>query len=304
MKWKIIILLAVTAGCAKKDVMPPIDDLKDLDGTIIVDSSLVDPASFLLSAALPSPSAADLQKQVIITVHGFSASNFEWQEFAGNMKDRANVLVSRVLMGGHGRDYRAFRTASWHDWQAPVIEEYEKLAAKGFTKISLIGASTGCPVILDMLSTGKINTALLNKIFFVDPIIIPADKNLSLAPLVGGSVIDYTETELSDAENGYWYKYRPAEALKELNELTISIRKKLEDGLTLPPGVGLYVYKSESDQSADPVSAVLIQKGIEGANVELVRSQLHVFTRLKGRSYTPADTELQQTVFNKIYSAL
>ena len=46
-------------------------------------------------------------------------------------------MVSVVLMGGHGRDYQTFRSATWKDWQQPVIDEYNKLKSLGYKKINL-----------------------------------------------------------------------------------------------------------------------------------------------------------------------
>jgi carboxylesterase len=88
------------------------------------------------------------------------------------------------------------------------------------------------------------------------------------------------------------------------------MRKKLEDGITLPNNVNLTVYKSEKDDSADPLSAVLLYKGIHLSNqqnivVNIVNSNLHVFTRLQGRNnYTSNDKQNQYNVFTEILASL
>ncbi len=299
---KIILLIAAYFffSCGKKDKLPLINDLTDLDGEIIVDSSLITPELFLLSAAITSPTADDLQKPVVITVHGFSASNFEWQELGSYLKPK-NVLVSKVLLGGHGRNYEAFRKATWTDWQQPILNEYDKLVRLGYTNVNFVASSTGCPLVLDLVRSGKISLEQVHNIVFVDPIIVPSNKQLSLAPLVGGTVIHYTESGLDEGEHGYWYKYRPQEALKELNDLTKKMRKDLEKGIILPDHIKTLVYKSEHDGSADPVSAVLLEKGLRNCSVTIVASQLHVFTRLKARpTVTEADSTLQKNTFEEI----
>lgn len=289
--------------------MPPIDESVDLDGTRINDSSLLLPSNYLLSAAITNPTATDLETPVIIAVHGFTATTFEWAEFNDFAKGKGDIYVSRVLLGAHGRNYTVFKHADWEDWQRPIIDEYERLEKLGYRNISLAGSSTGCPLLLNMIHEGKINTTRLKNIFFIDPIIIPSNKILSLAPIVGPAV-GYLEVSLESGEQGYWYKYRPQHALRELEKLTRKERKQLEKGITLPAGVSMLVFKTQRDDSADPASAVTLKKGIAKSDggeieVELVDSDLHVFTRLRGRKAITAKNVAQQAAaFEKIYSKL
>lgn len=287
-------------SCKKEDKLPPINDKVDLDGALINDSSLSHPDLFLVSAGgMPIPE----HKKVIIAVHGFSASSFEWVEFSSFCRTNGDIPVSRVLLGGHGRDYQDFKKATWEDWQQPVIDEYNRLTELGYRHISFVAASTGCPLVLDMINRGKVDVNFVNKVFLVDPIVVPSNKQLSLAPLVGGTLIHYTESGIDPGENGLWYKYRPAEALKQLNTLTKDIRKRLENEMEMPSGARFFVYKSERDGSADPVSAVIIDKGIAHCETRMFDSGLHVLTRLAGRPLvTEADRRLQLEIFGDIHS--
>jgi carboxylesterase len=308
---KIVVLLffVLVISCKKEGKMPPINNAVDLDGISINDSSLVFPNHFLLSASNPSPSNADKNKPVVIAVHGFSASTFEWIEFRDFARLNNSFQTSVVLLGGHGRDYEDFRNAKWENWQQPIIDEYNKLRQLGYTNISFIGSSTGCPLIFEAIYSGKLTTDVLKHVFFIDPIVVPSNKLLSLVNVVG-PVLSYSATEMAQGENGYWYKYRPYQALKELNELTQLVRKKLEKGITFPADVMLKVFKTEKDDAADPISAVLLQKGIKlssGNNIglQMIPSNLHVFTRLKGRSVvTSTDIQNQQATFNEIKNSL
>ena len=308
---KIVVLLffVLVISCKKEGKMPPINNAVDLDGISINDSSLVFPNHFLLSASNPSPSNADKNKPVVIAVHGFSASTFEWIEFRDFARLNNSFQTSVVLLGGHGRDYEDFRNAKWENWQQPIIDEYNKLRQLGYTNISFIGSSTGCPLIFEAIYSGKLTTDVLKHVFFIDPIVVPSNKLLSLVNVVG-PVLSYSATEMAQGENGYWYKYRPYQALKELNELTQLVRKKLEKGITFPADVMLKVFKTEKDDAADPISAVLLQKGIKLSNgnnigLQMIPSNLHVFTRLKGRSVvTSTDIQNQQATFNEIKNSL
>lgn len=298
-----VFIFLLSFSCGKKEKLPPIDENVDLDGSRINDSSLARPSDFLVSAADFTPGIK--KPAVFIAVHGFSASTFEWLDFNYWCARNSDAKVSRVLLGGHGRDYKDFREATWIDWQRPIVEEYKALRAKDFEKIHIIASSTGCALVLEALASGKIITDQPMTVTFIDPIIVPSNKQLSLAPLVGGSAIKYTLTEMTAAENGFWYKYRPQEALRELNKVTIEVRKRLEKGITLPHHIKVYVYKSVKDEGADPVSAVLLEKGLNHCQVTMIDSEKHVFTRLIGRDDVNSDDlELQEQVFKEILGRL
>jgi carboxylesterase len=297
--------ICLFTACKKSEKLPPIDNAIDLDGTTINDSSITYPEKFLLSFA--KPSVPDKSKPVFIAVHGFTATTFEWLEFKNFVKNNGNALISVVLLGGHGRDYSDFKKATWEDWQAPIIKEYNALRELGYTNISLIGSSTGCPLLLEAISANKLNTDVLKNVIFIDPIIVPSTKTLALISAVGPA-LGYSASTMEQGENGFWYKYRPYQALEQLNSITQIMRKKLEDGITLPDNVSLTVYKAKKDGAADPISAALLYNGItnkEKLKVTIINSELHVFTRLKGRNViTPEDIELQKTIFNEILSKL
>ena len=300
-----VFILITTVGCSKEGAMPPINETLDLDGRIINDSSLLYPKLYLLSAAIENPTPADLKKPVIILAHGFSATTFEWQEFKEYSQITKDFYTSQVLLGAHGRDYVDFKNGTWEQWQSPIVEEFNKLSALGYENINIAASSTGCPLVLDMLQKNKIDLAKLRKVYFVDPVVVPSNKTLSLIPAIGPA-LDYVETTMEKGENGYWYKYRPYQALEQLNEVTQLVRKELEEGIVLPKNIQLVVYKSLKDGTADPVSAALLKRGIhsiDGGNIDvvMVNSQLHVFTRLRGRNeFSNDDVKNQQFVFNQI----
>jgi carboxylesterase len=209
-------------------------------------------------------------------------------------------------MGGHGRDYASFRDASWRDWQQPVMEEYQRLEQAGYRNISLAGSSTGCTVILEMLARGYFNNRLKPRhFFFIDPNVVPSDKLLTLVGVVG-PLLGYVEATNTAGEDRHWYRYRPYETLKELRTLVNIARVDLQKGYRLPAGAQLKVYKSEVDPTADPVSAVLIHKGLKTndgrtVDVSMINSRLHVFTRLDLRdNVTQQDRNNQRQAFEDI----
>ena len=72
----------------------------------------------------------------------------------------------------------------------------------------------------------------------------------------------------------------------------------------------LTVYKSTHDETADPISAVLLYKGVcnnDGSkiDVKMVPSHLHVFTNLHGRpNVSQTDKDLQLKTFDEIAKIL
>ena len=285
---------------------PSITD-QDLDGNVLFDLSLYQPEKYLVSAYKPNPSDKEKQIPVLIAAHGYSASTFEWDElrkYADSVK--SGILISQVLLGGHGRTYQDFKNSTWRDWQESILLEYKKLVQAGYTNISFIGSSTGCPLILNLLYENSLSQIPPNQILLIDPIIIPSNKILSLAGIVG-PIIGYTSVDFdSELERKHWYHYRPQETLQELLDIITVVRKELESGIALPPLTDLSIYKSKYDEVADRVSGILIYNGIESNSMNskeiyMVNSHIHVMTRLQGRNnIIDNDISIQKMIFNQI----
>jgi len=289
---------------------PEIDDLTMLDGDQIFDLSLSQPQKYLVSAYLPNPSEVQKNIPVLIAAHGFSASTFEWDEMREYADSKGTFLVSQVLLGGHGRSYDDFKSATWKDWQSSIVDEFNKLHNKGFKNIFLAGSSTGAPLIIQMFSEGLFRTQKSPKgVFFVDPIVVSSNKSLTLIGVLG-PVLGFTTSILDDGEKGKWYVYRPQESLKQLMKLIDITRKDLEKGMKLPAGCMAKIYKSIIDRTADPVSASLIHRGLkksDGKNIEIEMfdSELHVMTRIRGReNISSKDILLQRQIFADMESIM
>ena len=299
-KFKLIILLIFLFSCSSEPEIDP----NSMDSIEILDSSLLNPANYLVSEQIIFPTEEDLNKTVIIAVHGYSATTFEWDELRTYISENQinNVLISQVLLGGHGRSYEDFKASSYHDWQQSIKDEYDKLTNRGFKNITLVGSSTGCPLILDLFNSGYFGDNV-KACFLIDPIIIPSAKLLSIVN-VAGPLLGYVEIDLDKGEEKYWYRYRPYQTLKELNNLIIKVRKQLEDDLNIG-NVYMKVFKSLKDNAADPVSAVLLHKGIKSnsgkIDVEMIDSDIHVFTRLNLRpKVSEKDRQNQIKAFQEI----
>lgn len=305
-KCGIIIFAFTLLGCSKE---PAIDENTMLDGNKVVDSALLAPEKYLTSVRNAEPSASLKSKPVVLAVHGYCATTFEWMEFF-NLHDSSHFQVSLITLGGHGDSYEALKAATWEDWQSSIKTEYEALVSKGYTNISLLGSSTACPLIIQLLEDNYFEHLQQPKnIIFIDPIVVASNKLLALVKAVG-PIIGYSPMELEDGEVGYWYNYRPQESLQELQELLVKTRKDLQKGIALPLETTMHVYKAKKDEIADPIAAPLLFSGIEVQDPEkfkftLVNSDLHVFTRLNGRAeYSPLDLDNQLSMFSRINGIL
>jgi carboxylesterase len=289
------------------------DSVNDYSSDAFRDSPFFD-ASVRLSTRIAFPDSATFKKPVLICAHGFSATTYEWKDFADftakqNQGKTDTLLLSRVLLGGHGVNLSEFEASTWPIWLQPILDEYDSLIAKGYQDISLAGSSTAATLILEAFHQGRFQKRPPREVFFIDPIIVPSNKFLTLAPIIG-PIVGHLEDVGTDEEQKHWYSNRPAKQLTELYSLINRVKNQLEDGQTLPKGVRLKVYKSKKDGSADPVSALYLKKGLRHSDgsqveIEMENSSLHVFTRLSGRDgNTAADTLLQQTVFAEMFERL
>jgi carboxylesterase len=289
-KYSFLLLALITTvfnSCSDPKIT---DDL--LDGNVIFDPSLYNPEQFLVSAKYPAPTPQDLSKHIILVIHGYSATTFEWQEFK-DWSNESTYRISQVLLDGHGRDYNSFKASKWEDWRSAITDEYEKLIALGYTKISIAGSSTGGTLILELVKSGYFNSHLHPKnLFLIDPIVVASSKLQSTVGIIGPMIV-YVEADQSAQENKYWYRFRTYQTINELNDVMKTVRQGLEDGMTLPTGTYLKVFHSLHDPVASTTSTVLIYKGLKtstGSNidVQLMDSDIHVFTRLSLRSNVTA----------------
>ena len=296
--------LAITlASCAKPVTEPGVS----LELPEVNDPSIAHPELFLVSRMDSQPSDSIKGLPTAVALHGYSATTFEWWEYRDYLDSVGGVRISLPLLGGHGRNYADFRKATWRDWQAGGLAEYKALADKGFTNLSLVCSSTGCPLLVEAFASGWFNGLPAPKeVVMIDPIIAPASKLLTLASLVG-PMLGNVETSCSEAEKSHWFCNRPEESLQQLMDLLTQVRGQLEDGVQAPAGCKVRIYKSKADGSADPVSALMLYKGLRDGNgnkvdLRFVESRLHVFTRLQARETAPtsADVALQRKTFQEM----
>ncbi len=216
------------------------------------------------------------------------------------------------MLGGHGDNIEVFTTTTWQDWGYPILEEYGALVALGFSRISIAATSAGVPLVLEPFASEKLKELPPPRhLFFVDPFIIPQDKNLNLIPLVGfivGNVLEYDENT-TEAELFNWYRNRPYQTLIQLNKLIKRVRKLLKKNIVLDPATKVKIYQSKEDGTSDPKGATLLANGLRHpvnqsfVELEYVESSNHVFIQGLARNsenWTSLDVKLQKRVFSEM----
>jgi len=277
-----------------------------LDAPAVNSSALTDP-SYLVSTRIPSPNEETLAKPVFITIHGFSATPFEWSEFK-SFAENKGALVSAVLLGGHGRDLTDFKKSTWQDWQKPIIIEYTALVQKGYKNINFVATSAGATLLLELLENQTFKPLQApHTIVLVDPIILHRSKYFKYSPFLSILIKNLPpDKNRSEIKQQNWYNNTPSHAIVELYRLTSHVKQQLEKPLILPVNTTMIVYHSKNDPVIDPISSMLIFQGIQGAHHEKIKlqyvdSNLHVFTQLCARDHVTADQrQLQQRVFQEI----
>jgi carboxylesterase len=298
------LIIFILSGC---NIVPVKYDDTMLDGPAINDTSLADP-TFRVSSH-PDRATFDRTRPVIICVHGYGACTYEWEEFRDYVTNNdIPVYTSLVLLGGHGRDIEDLIATTWKDWEKPVMDEYDSLVKMGFTNISFAASSAGGAILVEYLSRNAFSSKPIKpkNVFFIDAMVISSNKLMTainvLGPVLGNSPMEMN----NPLAKAHWYTNRPASTLRQLQDLCELCRQKLEKGFRLPEGTYAKIYKSEHDDSVDPISALMMYKGMfksdgNRLDVQMVQSDLHVFTRLHARGYVShADSVLQQATFKDI----
>lgn len=242
-----------------------------MDAPFTRDAALDDPMSLVSNQTIPT---AELSTPVCILVHGFSASSFEFKTFK-EMVDVPDIRFSTVVMGGHGRNYDAFKVASYQDWVAPVIQEVRTLQEKGHTNISIFAVSAGASAVLHAVLNANITG--INQLILMDPYIKPGQKIIHWVHLLGIIIKNNREKNANDLAAKHWYMNRPSSALVQLRALVHQVQGDLStidmSHHVLP---AIDIFTAEFDPVAHTKGADRIQAAIPHAMIHRYSSHRHV----------------------------
>ena len=255
-----------------------------MDSSLTKDIHFMNP-NRLVSVAIPAPTDDQKKQPVMVLVHGFSASTFEFEAFKSAVQEKVpSVLFSSVIMGGHGEDYHAFKSATFADWLAPITQEVTALAELGYSRIFLFGVSTGATGILHELITGRYEDVPINHVFLMDTFIQPVDNRLHALPVLKHVVTNTHSGAVTPIEKRHWYVNRPTAALLELLTLIKRVRARLKQPLG-GTDVDMTLFTAEFDPVGRSSGTTTIASYFPKARVVRYESNRHVIIE----SMTPSD---------------
>lgn len=259
-----------------------------MDSPSTEDASLTDP-SYLVSTRIETPTETEKDTPVIVTAHGFSSATPQMREFQLWGEERG-ILVSNVLLGGHGRSLDAWLETDQYDWGAPIFDEYESLVDKGYRHISIAVESTAVPLtLLHMMEGGFDDLPAPERLLFLSPFIVSADERLYIAPVIG-PVLNNVPSNNTEWEKERMYTNRPHPVFTPLMDLLNGVAGQLDgEGINLPEGSTVHVWHAEREGTIHPDGITKLEAGLHGDQaVEVIRfdSDRHGFIRAAGHPRT------------------
>jgi carboxylesterase len=242
-----------------------------LDSPETMDPALTDP-SYLVSNT-KHPTSDDLRRPVLVLVHGFTASSYEFNYFKDHLTRLVpDIQYSTVVLGGHGRDYNAFKKSTAMDWGQPIKDEVNALIQQGYQSIYLLGVSTGGTLLLNQLLDGNFTHPSIKKMIFVDPYIIPKDKLLYITPYIQWLIPNTVSGATHPRAQRHWYINRPTSSVSQLARLLTTVQSKLTASKSYSP-LPLQVFVSKHDPVADARSVTLLKDAL--GPIEMVENNTH-----------------------------
>jgi carboxylesterase len=278
------------AGC-DSDLIFREDELR-LD-----DPSVHDTARLVSDEPPPAPG-----EPAAILVHGFGATTFELEPVAQDLRTHG-FQVSQVLLRGHGTTPRDQAARTYSDWAEPIRIENARLAELGWHEVTIVAASMGAALVLDLLAHGRLEPPP-RRLVLVSPLIEFADWRARFLPLfihlgVRGSRVDWGGNAA-----GHWYPTRPAAALAELRRLTDQNRAALARGIALPQGSQVLVIHANGDRTVSGRGLDELERGLRGATLDIVRvdTDIHVPVKPVGcdRPWTAEEIAIQTGLLARI----
>lgn len=260
-----------------------------MDSPSTEDPSLSDP-SYLVSTRIASPTDEQKNTPVVIAAHGFGSATGEWEDFRAYAEERG-VLVSNVLLGGHGRSTDAWLETDRHDWGRPMVDEYRALHDKGYTRISFAMLSTSAALWVQQMIDGDYDDFTAPEhLFFVSPFIVSYDARLYIAPVIG-PILNNVPSNNNEWEKERFYTNRPHPIFPSLMDALNTAAGRLDgEGITLPDETSAHVWYAEGETTIHADGITKLENGVTGGAepIETIRmdSNWHSWIRGTGRPRT------------------
>ncbi len=201
----------------------------------------------------------------VLMVHGFTGTPREMRRI-GEVLHAQGYTVKAPLLPGHGTTLGAMNRCEWQDWVTAVEEAYAELAAT-CTRCFVAGLSMGSLLTLWLGA----HHAEIRGLLLYAPALRLADWRSSLVSLLQYWVpaLRSGSSDLHDVSAAEWgggYGYRPVRALAQLLQLQRRVRRMLPQ-VQVP---ALVVY-AEEDHSIHPRSASEVVRRLGSTAIEILR---------------------------------
>ncbi len=196
-------------------------------------------------------------KSAVLLMHGFTASPWEVKELAEHLASKGFFVYS-PLLPGHGTSPETLKDIKWEEWHSKANSSLA-LLNKDFNCVFAAGMSAGAALSL-MLAE---NEDLCGVISIGAPIFFQ-DWRVKFAWL-GKYFVEYSEKEIEESIEPYYYSRRPTAAAAELASMVSLMKKSLSE--IDEPAI---IIQSMEDATVKPESADYIFNKISSSSKELV----------------------------------
>lgn len=240
----------------------------------------------------------DNKDHACLLLHGLGGGAYEMQ-FLGDTLHKAGYGAKGLIYPGHSENTPEMPTSYWTEWFDFILDNYQDLSKK-YSKVSLVGFSTGCPLSIKLALQEKIEKIVLlspfmdlkYKWFYLFPL---ESYVRALAPLV--RKVPRTITKLYDQNMRQMvkevsrFKTFNLDTVKSIMDLIVQVKPKLKD-ITSPTLIIQSIY----DHVVDPKGAQYLNNNINAEDKELIwlHNSKHTITLDHDRLY----------VYNKVIEFL
>jgi esterase/lipase len=245
------------------------------------------------------PTAAQQQNPALITVHGFSATPFESHYLLDYLLEKhPQWQAARVMLGAHGSDIAEFRQASWQDWQAPLEQELAALLRLGYANQTLIATSTGCALLLELLSRRAFPG--VQKLVLIAPLVQTREKLVKLVSWARKAGVQSVANDFDPDWIRCWYRELPLHAVEQLHLLCSELQRLLKRGLHLPSELEILIVQSRGDRVVDPKSAQILTQALKHNHVEVLWLDSRWHLPILPRKDEPRENAIKDRVFARV----
>lgn len=189
--------------------------------------------------------------QVLLLLHGFTASPSEVRPLAELINASNGCSVSGILLPGHGSSPEHLNATRWTDWYRAVNEELSSLREQ-YQQVFVGGLSMGGLLALHagVNMEGLAGVVSINAPIYYHRLLLPTYANITALIRPYYPKKNVAEIEELEAQGRFAYPVMPLKAFRSLNRLRSKVMAEVQK-LQKPA----LIIQSRQDESVHPRSA-------------------------------------------------